>query len=150
MRELRGQSQAVWPHGQNVLTRVEVSIEPPSTPGAVLGAVREGELWPMATARAVLTRGRRIHRPRRATGPCCLVRKEVRELPPRRVLHPLSQTPGMPPPVARHLLASDQVKLLAQATAVWVRAIASSPRAACRPTRTALPPLRAFGGILLR
>src|SRR5262249_7321187 len=73
-----------------------------------------------------------------------------RELPPRRVLNPLSQTPGMPPPVARHLLASDQVKLLAQATAVWVRAIASSPRAACRPTRTALPPLRAFGGIRLR
>src|SRR5262245_15325152 len=104
----------------------------------------------MATARAVLTRVRRIHRHILSTGPCCLVRKELRELTPRRVMKTLGETPVMHQPVDRHILDRDQVTLMDNATAVLVGEIASSPGEAFIHTSNSLTPLRAFGGILLR
>src|SRR5262245_53564659 len=79
-RELLGRSQRVLPHSQHVPSGVAVSIEHQPAARAVIDAVRQGELVPMATARAVLTRVRRVHRHILSTGPGCLVRKQSREL----------------------------------------------------------------------
>src|SRR5262249_6047570 len=91
-RELLGRSQSVLPHSHNILTGVEVSVSVQSATWTVLGAVREGELLPMSTARAILTRLRGGHRDKLATGPCCLVRKPCCERTPRCLMDALGQT----------------------------------------------------------
>ena len=129
MQKLLGRSQAVLPQCQNVSTCVEVSIYLQSATGAGIGAVREGELLPMSTSRAVLTRIRGVHCHILSTGPCCLVRKKGGELTPRGVMNAFGQTMVMRHPVDRQVFNGDQIKLLDHATAVLVGEITPSPGA---------------------
>jgi hypothetical protein len=75
IRELLGRSQALLAPCQTVPARVpagvEVAVEDDAATRAGRGAIREGERVPLATARAVLTRGGRMHGAIAPTGPGC-------------------------------------------------------------------------------
>src|SRR5262249_44692675 len=140
MRELLGRGQALLSQCQNVSTCVEVSIYLQSATGAGIGAVREGELLPMSTSRAVLTRIRGVHCHILSTGPCCLVRKKGGELTPRGVMNAFGQTMVMRLPFDRKVFNGDQIKLLDHATAVLVGEIPPPPGATFRPAGDDLTP----------
>src|SRR5260221_13553041 len=95
IRELLGRSQRLLPQSQNVQTGVEIAVQHHPTTGAGIGAVRQGEVLPMPTLRAILRRAGRVHGDISPTGPCCLVREKVRELAPRCVLDALGEAMWM-------------------------------------------------------
>jgi hypothetical protein len=93
----------------------------------------------MATARAILRGVGRSHGDKLSTGPCCLVREKVRELPPRRSMDALSATMGMDQAIDRQIFARDRVKLIDDATAVLLREITAAPGAAFMDARAPMP-----------
>src|SRR5262249_48250212 len=127
MRELLGRSQRVLPQSQNISTGGEVPVYHQSATGAGRDAVSKGELLPMSTARALLTRVRGVHRHIAPTGPCCLVGEIGSELRPRRVSEALGQALVMHHPVDRQILNRDQINGVHEATAVLKCEVAPSP-----------------------
>src|SRR5215468_12294995 len=114
------------PHSQNVLRGVEIAVEDQPAAGADVDAVSKGELLPMATGRAILTRVRRIHRHESPTGPCCLVGEGSGKLRPRRVSDALGEAMVVQHPVDCEVFDGDQIKGSDDATAVLVGEIAPS------------------------
>ena len=98
----------------------------------------------MSTLRAVLTGVGGVHRDIPATGPCCLVRKQVCELTPRRVLNALGETMVMRHPVDRQILHRDYIEDVDNPAAVLVGEIAPSPPRAFMHARHHLTPFRAL------
>src|SRR5258707_12881854 len=99
----------------------------------------------MSTLRAILTRIRGIHGHVLSTGACSLVRKEVRELAPRRVMDALSKTMGMHHPIDRQVFNGNDIKRVRDTAAVLMSQVPPSPPAAplaCGPHRA---PRRRFG-----
>src|SRR5262249_24582734 len=134
MRELLARRQGWLPPSQEVFRQpqdvpggVEITVEDQPTAGAAVDAVREGELLPMATPTAILTRVRGVHGDVLTTGPCCLVRKHIRELRTRRVSDALGEAMVVQHPVDRQILNRYQITGLHDATALLVRKIAPSP-----------------------
>src|SRR5450432_4263505 len=117
MRGLLGWSQGLLPQSQNqsresqdVPRGVQVAVEGQPATWAVICSVGEGEGLSMSTAGAILRRIRGVHGDLPPTGPCCLVREEVRELAPRRVVNALGKTMVMHHPVDRQVFDGDQIK----------------------------------------
>src|SRR5258708_27846463 len=104
----------------------------------------------MAALRAILTGVGGVHRDIPPTGPCCLVREEVRELAPRRVMNTLSQTVVVRHPVDREVFNSNDIKRVHDMPAVPVGEVAATPCDALIDTRHDFTPFRAFGRALLR
>src|SRR5262245_61713950 len=104
----------------------------------------------MSTARAVLTRVRGVHSHDSPTGPCCLMREQVCELTPRRVVNTLGETVIMHHPIDRQILDSDHIKPVHDATAVLMGEVTPAPGDAFIDSCHDLAPLGAFWGILLR
>src|SRR5258708_38718460 len=82
IRELLGRSQRLLPQSQNVQTGVEVAVQHHPTTGAGIGAVRQGEVLPMPTLRAILRRVGGVHGDISPTGPSLRAREKIRRLAP--------------------------------------------------------------------
>jgi len=119
----------VLPHAQNIPGSVEITVEHHPATGTGVAAISESEVrLPMSTARAILRGVRGVHRRKLPTGPCCLVRKQVDELTPRRVMNTLGQTMVMRHSVDRQVLHRDEIKHIDDATTVLVGEVTPSPR----------------------
>ena len=81
----------------------------------------------MSTLRAILTRIRGIHGYVLSTGACSLVRKEVRELAPRRVMDALSKTMVMHHPIDRQVFNGNEIKRVRDTAAVLMSKVTPSP-----------------------
>src|SRR5262249_8180191 len=91
----------------------EVAVEDESTRG--VGMVGEGERLPMATRSARLPRVGRAHGDMSPTGPCRLVREQVRDRTPRRFMEALGETGG-----GRHALdRPSSTATRSQALTIW-------------------------------
>src|SRR5689334_9726288 len=103
----------------------------------------------MSTLRAILTRIRGIHSYVLSTGACSLVRKEVRELAPRRVMDALSKTLGMHHPIDRQVFNGNDIKRIRDTAAVLMSKVTPSPHAALVDSGHHRAPRRAFGRAFL-
>jgi hypothetical protein len=141
---LLGRGQRLLPQSHNVQAGVEVAVDHSTTTGADVGAVGEGERLPMATLRAVLTRVRGIHRDILSTGPCCLLRKKVCELAPRRIMNALRETLVVRHPVDREVFNGNHITGVDDATTVLVGEVAPAPDGAFIHTSNDFAPRGAF------
>ncbi len=127
-RSLRHGSPMGLPGPYYILRGVVVSMQACSALRATMPADGQAFRNHNATARAPLARECRRHGYYPPTGPCCLVRKKVRELAPRDVMDAFGKTMVVRHPLDREVFNSNQVKGVDDMAAVLMGEVAAPPR----------------------